>query len=122
MTSPAHWLIFSLVLRQIKSDVITYDQCREIARQCGLADEELDKALHFIHSKMGLIRYFLYEEIKHLVVLRPQFLFDKVTEMIINTFTLILIKWVNRRWKTSRREVSSPSNSLRLSALVQTPA
>ena len=87
MTSPAHWLIFSLVLRQIKSDVITYDQCREIARQCGLADEELDEALHFIHSKMGLIRYFPYEEIKHLVVLRPQFLFDKVTEMIINTFT-----------------------------------
>ena len=87
MTSPAHWLIFSLVLHQIKSDVITYDQCREIARQCGLADEELDEALHFIHSKMGLIRYFLYEEIKHLVVLRPQFLFDKVTEMIINTFT-----------------------------------
>ena len=87
MTSPAHWLIFSLVLRQIKSDVITYDQCREIARQCGLADGELDEALHFIHSKMGLIRYFSYEEIKHLVVLRPQFLFDKVTEMIINTFT-----------------------------------
>ena len=87
MTSPAHWLIFSLVLRQIKSDVITYDQCREIARQCRLADEELDEALHFIHSKMGLIRYFPYEEIKHLVVLRPQFLFDKVTEMIINTFT-----------------------------------
>ena len=87
MTSPAHWLIFSLVLRQIKSDVITYDQCREIARQCGLADEELDEALHFIHSKMGLIRYFPYEEIKHLVVLRPQFLFDKVTEMIVNTFT-----------------------------------
>ena len=87
MTSPAHWLIFSLVLRQIKSDVITYDQCLEIARQCGLPDEELDEALHFIHSKMGLIRYFPYEEIKHLVVLRPQFLFDKVTEMIINTFT-----------------------------------
>ena len=87
MTSPAHWLIFSLVLRQIKSDVITYNECREIARQCGLADEELDEALHFIHSRMGLIRYFPYEEIKHLVVLRPQFLFDKVTDMIINTFT-----------------------------------
>ena len=87
MTSPAHWLIFSLVLRQIKSDVITYNECREIAKQCGLADEELDDALRFIHSKMGLIRYFPYEEIKHLVVLRPQFLFDKVTEMIISTFT-----------------------------------
>ena len=87
MTSPAHWLIFSLVLRQIKSDIISYDQCREIARQCGLADKEFDEALHFIHSKMGLIRYFPYDDIKHLVVLRPQFLFDTVTTFIVDTFT-----------------------------------
>ena len=87
MTSPAHWLIFSLVLRQIKSDIISYDQCLEIARQCGLADEEFDEALHFIHSKMGLIRYFPYDDIKHFVVLRPQFLFDTVTTFIVDTFT-----------------------------------
>ena len=87
MTSPSHWLIFSLALRKLKSDVIHYDLCLEIARQCGLADDEVDEALHFIHSKMGLIRYFPYDDVKDFVVIRPQHLFDKVTELIVNTFT-----------------------------------
>ena len=87
MTSPVHWLIFSLALRKLKSFVITYDLCLEVARQCGLADDEVDEALHFIHSKMGLIRYFPYEDVKDLVVIDPQFLFDKVTELIVDTFT-----------------------------------
>ena len=87
MTSPAHWLIFSLVLRQLKPYVISHDVCLEIARECGLTDDEIDEALHFIHSKMGLIRYFPYEDVKDLVVIHPQYLFDKVTELIVDTFT-----------------------------------
>ena len=87
MTSPSHWLIFSLALRKLTSDVISYDLCLEIARRCGLADDEVDEALHFIHSKMGLIRYFPYEDVKNFVVIHPQHLFDKVTELIVNTFT-----------------------------------
>ena len=87
MTSPAHWLVFSLALRKLNDRVISYDLCLEIARRCGLADNELDEALHFIHSKMGLIRYFPHEHIKSLVFIDPQFLFDKVTELIVSTFT-----------------------------------
>ena len=87
MTSPAHWLIFSLALRKLKRNVISYDQCLEIARECGLKDSEVDEALHFIHSKMGLIRYFPYEDVKNVVVIQPQHLFDKVTELIVDTFT-----------------------------------
>ena len=87
MTSPTHWLIFSLALRKLKERVIRYDLSLEIAKQCGLADNEVDEALHFIHSKMGLIRYFPYEHSKNLVFIDPQFLFDQVTELIVSTFT-----------------------------------
>ena len=87
MTSPAHWLIFSLALRKLKRDVISYDECLEIARECGLKDSEVNEALHFMHSKMGLIRYFPYEDVKNIVVIHPQHLFDKVTELIVDTFT-----------------------------------
>ena len=89
MTSPAHWLIFSLALRKLdqESEVVSYNQCLEIAKQCGIEDNEFEQALKFIHSKMGLIRYFPYEDVKDLVVIHPQFLFDKVTELIIDTFT-----------------------------------
>ena len=87
MTSPAHWLMFSLALRKLSDRVISEDRCLEIARQCRLSDNELGEALDFIHSKMGLIRYFPYEHIKSLVFIDPQFLFDKVTELIVSTFT-----------------------------------
>ena len=87
MTSPAHWLIFSLALRKLKPYVISFEECLEIAKRCGLEDNEVTEALHFIHSKMGLIRYFPYEGVKDLVVIHPQFLFDKVTDLIVDTFT-----------------------------------
>ena len=87
MTSPAHWLIFSLALRKLKPNVISFKQCLKIAKQCGLKDNEVTEALHFIHSKMGLIRYFQYDDVKELVVIHPQFLFDKITDLIVDTFT-----------------------------------
>ena len=86
MTPPAHWLIFSLVLRKLKPNIISYRVAQEIAKHCGVFGRELDEALHFIHSKLGLIRYFPYEAVKDMVVIHPQFLFDKVTELIVDTF------------------------------------
>ena len=37
---------------------------------------------------MGLIRYFPHEELKDLFIVDPQTLFEKVTELIVETFTL----------------------------------
>ena len=87
MTSPAHWLIFSLALRKLEPYVISFEECLEIAKQCCLVDNEVTEALHFIQSKMGLIRHFQYDDVKDLVVIHPQFLFDKVTDLIVDTFT-----------------------------------
>ena len=88
MASPSHWLIFSLAIRKYPSPVIRYDECFEIAKSCKITDKkEFDLALNFIHSKMGLIRYFPDEHLKNIVIVHPQFLFDKVTELIVGTFT-----------------------------------
>ena len=90
MTTPSHWLIYSLVLRQLKSRIESYDNCFRIARDCGITShEEHKEALHFIHTKMGLICYFPQDidELDQVVFLNPQTLFDKVTELITDTFT-----------------------------------
>ena len=88
MTSPSHWLIYSLVLRQLKSQIESYDNCYRIAKDCGITDDdEFKEALHFIHTKMGIIRYFPVDDLKSIVILDPQVLFDKVTELIVETFT-----------------------------------
>ena len=83
---PTKWLIFSLAIRKLNDRVISYSHCVEIARRCGIIDE-IDEALKFIHSRMGVIRYFQYEHTKDFVFIDPQFLFDKVTELIVSTYT-----------------------------------
>jgi hypothetical protein len=88
---PSSWLILSLILRaKHKSDqVLTFDKCFSIAQECGITDRnELNQALSFIHSKLGLVRYFNVKELNTLVVIDPQVLFDKITDLIVKTFTI----------------------------------
>ena len=87
---PSSWLILSLILRaKHKSDqVLSFDKCFSIARECGITDrKELKQALSFIHSRLGLIRYYDTQGLNTLVVIDPQVLFDKITELIVKTFT-----------------------------------
>ena len=88
ITLPTSWLFYNLALRRLKGRIISYENARFVAEQNGITSpEELDEVLHFLHSKLGLVRYFPVETLKDIVVLDPQLLFDKVTELIINTFT-----------------------------------
>ena len=87
---PSSWLILSLILRaKHKSDqVLSFDKCFSIAQECGITDrKELNQALCFIHSRLGLVRYFNTEDLNSLVVIDPQILFDKITDLIVKTFT-----------------------------------
>ena len=87
---PTHWLIFSFVLRQetIKDSIISYEQCFSIAKDCGITDhEELDHALRFLHTKIGLIRHFRTPGLNDFVIRDPQILFDMVSKLIVSTFT-----------------------------------
>ena len=86
---PSTWLIFSLVLRakHKSSQVLSYSECFNIARDCGISDrEELNDALFFIHTRLGLLRYFCVKELNELVVVDPQILFDTITKLVVKTF------------------------------------
>ena len=86
MNFPAHWLIYSLAIRKLKPHAVSYNICFEVAKQCGItSEEELNEAHTPLHSfKNGINPY---EYIKDLVFINPQYLFDKATELIVNTFT-----------------------------------
>ena len=89
--APPSWMIFSLTIRQEKDRVLSYEQCFEIARQCGIeTQEELNEALWFLHTKVGLIRYFQgegLEDLQKIVITDPQVLFDMNTDLVVETFT-----------------------------------
>ena len=42
--------------------------------------------LFFIHTRLGLVRYFSAKELNTLVVIDPQILFDSITKLIVETF------------------------------------
>ena len=86
---PSTWLIFSLVLRakHKSSQILSYNECFAIAQGCGISDRtELNNALFFIHTRLGLVRYFCVEDLNTLVVIDPQILFDTITKLIVETF------------------------------------
>ena len=91
VTAPPSWLIFSLTVRQHKDRVLSYEQCFEVARQCGItSQEELNEALWFLHTKVGLIRHFQgegLEDLQEIVIQDPQVLFDRITDLVVETFT-----------------------------------
>ena len=86
---PLPWLVSSLAFRLLQVPVISYQQCMSIASECGIdGKEELNEALWFLHHKVGFIRYFQsVSELRDVVILDPQLLFDKITELISSTFT-----------------------------------
>ena len=86
---PSPMLVLSLLLRGLSNPVMTYQQCRSIAEECGIkTPQELNVALWFLHTKLGVIRYFPHiKELRDIVIRDPQIIFDKITDLISSTFT-----------------------------------
>ena len=82
-------MIFGITLRHLHERVLTIDKCMEVAQECGIESrQELDDALWFLHHNVGLIRHFQeHPDLQNVVIKEPQYIFDKVTELIVDTFT-----------------------------------
>ncbi len=90
ISCPCSWLVFSLILRaKHKSrQVLSYNECFTVAQSCGISSRvELNRALLFIHHRLGLVRYFPVEELNDCVIIDPQIVFDTITKLTVETFT-----------------------------------
>ena len=84
---PASWLMFSIFLRKMGKRIMSLSQCYEIGNR--LKVENTDEALWFLHHRVGVLMHFpKIEEIKDIVICDPQIVFDSVTNLILNSFTL----------------------------------
>ena len=85
---PASWLALLLSLRVVETSVLSYEECLHIAKDCGVHGDELKEALWFLHTKLGIVRYFNeIPELQDIVILDPQIIFSKITDLITRTFT-----------------------------------
>ena len=87
--TPHSWLLFSIFLRKQRKKVLNLDTCMEIANKCGIdTSKELQNALWFLHHNTGVVCYFQdVLPLKNVVIVEPQYIFDKLTELIVNTLT-----------------------------------
>ncbi len=94
---PISYLLFCLDLQNVKESVLTLEECRDLAARYGIIGDKVFHLLHFLHVRIGNLRYFNTEGLKHIVVKEPQVLFNKVTDLIITTFSSGVLKTIERR-------------------------
>ena len=86
---PLGYLLFSLELQHCKDDVLYRKECEEIAAKFQITgDEEVTKMLKTLHHRIGIIQYYDIDGLKHLVIIKPQVLFKKLTQLMVKTFPL----------------------------------
>ena len=84
---PISYLQFSLDLENMKKSIISLDECVALAAQYGISRDQVKHLLRFLHTRIGRIKYFPVKGLHNIVVREPQVLFNKVTDLIVETFS-----------------------------------
>ena len=82
------WLFMGIVFHKLSESqpIITLDQCQEIARQCGIAGQDMDMALKFLHRTIGAIRHYNTENLHKVVILKPQLIINLLSQFMRRAF------------------------------------
>ena len=85
---PHTWSLFSARIQHFTEQVLSYDTCLAVGKECGIdTTEDLDSCLWFLHHQTGILRYFKeVPELQDLIINNPQYIFDRITDLITNTF------------------------------------
>ena len=84
---PIRYLLFCLELQNLKCSVLSLYECKVMAAKYGIEEDQLVHLLQFLHLRIGVIRYFDKDGVRHIVIKEPQVLFNTVTDLIIKTFS-----------------------------------
>jgi len=83
----ACWLGFDLMLRWPgKSKILTYQHCVDLAKRCGIKENDVKQALTFLHKQFGIIQYFKGEGLGDIVITNPQVIYDVLSDLIAEKF------------------------------------
>ena len=82
------WLFMGIVFQKLSDSqpIISLDQCKEIARQCGISIHDVDMALKFLHCKIGAIRFYNTENLHKVVFLKPQLIINLLSQFMRRAF------------------------------------
>ena len=84
---PIAYLLFCLELQNLKRSILTLDECKDMAARYGIENDQVSHLLQFLHLRIGVIQYHDVDGLRHIIIKEPQVLFNKVTNLIIRTFS-----------------------------------
>ena len=87
---PASWLMFSIFLRKMHKDVITIEQCQQIAKRLHIPPNHTKDVLWYLQHHIGILMYYRKDEVegleKDVIICQPQVIFTSVSQLILNAF------------------------------------
>ena len=84
---PVSYLLLCLDLQNEKKKVLTLDEFRALAARHGIEGDHVFQLLHFLHLRIGIVRYYDEEGLRDIVIIEPQILFNTITDLVIKTFS-----------------------------------
>ena len=86
--APTSWLFTGIVLQNLSKTqpIVTFDQCQEIAQQCGIEQNTFKSCLEFLHRTIGAIRYYDTEHLRSIVILKPQEIINVLSHLMRRAF------------------------------------
>ena len=82
---PIRYLLFCLELQNMKSSVLKLKDFKAMAAEYCI--DKVSDLLQFLHLRIGVIRYFDKDDVRHIVIRKPEVLFNTVTDLIVGTFS-----------------------------------
>ena len=83
---PLSFLLASLELQQSKEPFVDRERFTQAVSRYGIRREDVDHLIHFLQSKIGLIRYFPIPGLDGVLMRDPQVLYDLVSHLLIQSF------------------------------------
>ena len=86
--APTSWLFVGIVLQKCSDSqpIISLKQCKDICTQCGLEFKDIEPCLNFLHSKLGIIKYYSTMNLSNLVFLKPQMIINLISQLMRGAF------------------------------------
>ena len=84
---PISYLLVCLDLQNVKKSIITLDEFKILAAKHGIEGDDVFHLLHFLHLRIGIVRYYNVDGLRDIVVIEPQVLFNTITDLVIRTFS-----------------------------------
>ena len=87
ITYPVNYLLVCLDLQNVKKSILTISEFRILAAEHNIEGNEVFHLLHFLHLRVGIVRYYDVAALDHIVVIQPQVLFDAISDLVLETYS-----------------------------------